>query len=55
VPVWELTEGTGAADTESAAAEFGQRLSAAMASTEPLTSQERRARAGLQNRQITLR
>jgi hypothetical protein len=55
VPVWELTEGTGAADTESAAAEFGQRLSAAMASIEPLTSQERRARAGLQNRQITLR
>ncbi len=55
VPVWELTEGTGAADTESAAAEFGRRLSAAMASTEPLTSQERRARAGLQNRQITLR
>jgi hypothetical protein len=55
VPVWELTEGTGAADTESAAAEFGQRLTAAMAATEPLTSQERRARAGLQNRQITLR
>jgi hypothetical protein len=55
VPVWELTEGTGAADTESGAAEFGRRLSAAMASTEPLTSQERRARAGLQNRQITLR
>lgn len=55
VPVWELTEGTGAADTESAAAEFGQRLSVAMASTEPLTSDERRARAGLQNRQVTLR
>lgn len=55
VPVWELTEGTGAAETESAAAEFGQRLSVAMASAEPLTSEERRARAGLQNRQVTLR
>lgn len=55
VPVWELTEGTNAADTEAAAVEFGERLTAALAITEPLTSDERRARAGLQNRQITLR
>lgn len=55
VPVWELTEGTPAADVEAAAADFGQRLAAALGSTEPLTSAERRARAGLQNRQITLR
>lgn len=55
VPVWELTDGTGAADVEAAAAEFGKRLAAALGSTEPLTSAERRARAGLQNRQITLR
>ena len=55
VPVWELTEGTSAADAEAAAVEFGDRLAAALAVTEPLTSDERRARAGLQNRQITLR
>ena len=55
VPVWELTEGTTAADVESAAADFGTRLSAALAVDAPLTSEERRARAGLQNRQITLR
>jgi hypothetical protein len=55
VPVWELTEGTGASDVEAAAADFGQRLASALAVTEPLTSEERRARAGLQNRQITLR
>ena len=55
VPVWELTEGTQAADVESAAADFGTRLSAALAVDAPLTSEERRTRAGLQNRQITLR
>jgi hypothetical protein len=42
-------------DTEAAAAEFGQRLTVALAVDAPLTSEERRARAGLQNRQITLR
>ena len=55
VPVWELTEGTSAADAEVAAADFGERLAAALAVDAPLTSEERRARAGLQNRQITLR
>ena len=55
VPVWELTEGTPSADVEAAAADFGTRLAAALAVDEPLTSDERRARAGLQNRQITLR
>ena len=55
VPVWELTEGTSAADTEAAAVDFGNRLAAALDVTEPLTSEQRRARAGLQNRQITLR
>jgi hypothetical protein len=38
-----------------AAADFGERLAAALAVDAPLTSAERRARAGLQNRQITLR
>jgi hypothetical protein len=55
VPVWELTEGTPASDVESAAEDFGRRLNAALAVDAPLTSEERRARAGLQNRQITLR
>ena len=55
VPVWELTEGTSAADTEAAAVDFGARLADALAVDAPLTSEERRARAGLQNRQITLR
>lgn len=55
VPVWELTEGTPAPDVEAAAADFGVRLAEALAVSAPLTSEERRARAGLQNRQITLR
>jgi hypothetical protein len=54
-PVWELTDGTPPADAEEAAADFGARLDAALAIDVPLTSDERRARAGLQNRQITLR
>jgi hypothetical protein len=55
VPVWELTEGTSAEGVEDAARDFGVRLEAALAVDTPLTSEERRARAGLQNRQITLR
>lgn len=55
VPVWELTEGTLADGVEDAAVTFGQTLAAALADSAPLTSAERRARAGLQNRQITLR
>jgi hypothetical protein len=55
VPVWELTEGTSAQDVESSAATFGQQLATAFDVTDSLTSPERRARAGLQNRQITLR
>jgi hypothetical protein len=55
VPVWELTDGTSADGVEGAAVDFGARLDAALASDAPLTSEERRARAGLQNRQITLR
>lgn len=54
-PVWELTEGTPASGVESAAADYLTLLTATLADSTPLTSQERRARAGLQNRQITLR
>jgi len=55
VPVWELTDRTSAEGVEEAAAAFATTLDAALAVSAPLTSEERRARAGLQNRQITLR
>ena len=54
-PVWELPLGTGADAIEDAAAALGTRLAAAMADTSPLTSDQRRARAGLTTRQVTLR
>ena len=55
VPVWELTEDTPADGCESAATAYQALLDATLADTAPLTSEERRARAGLQTRQITLR
>ena len=54
-PVWELTERSSAEACEEAAEAYSGILDAALADTAPLTSDERRARAGLQNRQITLR
>ncbi|WP_030559795.1 DUF5926 family protein [Streptomyces aureocirculatus] len=54
VPVWDLPSGVGAADVEGPAAEFAGRLATALAATEPLTPEERRARGGLTNRQVTL-
>jgi hypothetical protein len=55
VPVWDLPSDTPAGDWAAPAAEFQTRLEAALARTEPLTADERRARAGLLSRQITLR
>ncbi len=55
IPVWELARGTEAADLEGPVAEYWPRLEAALASTEPLTADERRARGGLVARQVTLR
>ncbi|WP_425955747.1 DUF5926 family protein [Xylanimonas sp. McL0601] len=55
VPVWELPAGTEAADVEQPAAELGARLEAALAVTEPLDANQRRARAGIVSRQVTLR
>ena len=55
VPVWELPLGTGADTIEDAAAALGTRLAAAMSDTSLLTSDQRRARAGLTTRQVTLR
>ncbi|HST85422.1 MAG TPA: DUF5926 family protein [Kineosporiaceae bacterium] len=55
VPVWDLAADTEAEALESPITEFDQRLRAAMAVTTPLTADERRAKAGVVNRQLTLR
>ena len=55
VPVWDLPADTPASDWAGPAREFQERLEAALAVADPLTSDERRARAGLLSRQITLR
>ncbi|MEV7962467.1 DUF5926 family protein [Oerskovia paurometabola] len=55
VPVWELPRGTEAADIEEPAKELKAKLDAALAVTEPLDANERRARAGIVSRQVTLR
>jgi hypothetical protein len=54
VPVWDLPSAMGATECEKPAAEFAERLMAALASDAPLTAEERRARGGLTNRQVTL-
>ena len=55
VPVWDLPADTPAEEWVGPATEFQTRLEAALGSTEPLSSDERRARAGLLSRQVTLR
>ncbi|PWN03376.1 topoisomerase II [Nocardioides silvaticus] len=54
-PVWELPDGTGVEGVEDAAAELRARLDEALAATADLTTEERSARAGLANRQVTIR
>ncbi|MFF3729846.1 DUF5926 family protein [Streptomyces sp. NPDC002476] len=54
VPVWDLPSTMGAAECEKPAAEFAERLADALSSDAPLTAEERRARGGLTNRQVTL-
>ncbi|MDW4908419.1 DUF5926 family protein [Streptomyces sp. ADMS] len=54
VPVWDLPTGVTAEDIEKPAAEFAERLATALAADAPLTPEERRARGGLTNRQVTL-
>jgi hypothetical protein len=54
-PVWDLVPGAEADDVEAPASAFQDRLTVALAETGPLTEPERRARAGLSNRQVTLR
>lgn len=53
MPVWELGRGTEADELDLAA--FEPRLAEAVARTEALDADERRARAGLVSRQVTLR
>ena len=55
VPVWDLPQGATAQDVEGPAAQFAQRLDEALAVSDPLTYDERRARAGVVSRQLTLR
>jgi hypothetical protein len=55
VSVWELPEGSSAESMEEPASEFDGRLREALAEDAPLDAAERAARAGLLNRQRTLR
>jgi hypothetical protein len=54
-PVWDLPVGTGAEVLEEPAAAFKKALDAALADTSPLTAEQRSARSGLANRQVTIR
>ncbi|MQA34908.1 DUF5926 family protein [Modestobacter roseus] len=55
VPVWDVPADVPGADWAGPAAELQTRLEAALAVGTPLTADERRARAGLLSRQVTLR
>jgi hypothetical protein len=54
-PVWDLPVGTGAAVLEEPAAAFHADLQAALADDSELSAAERSSRAGLANRQVTIR
>ena len=54
-PVWDLPVGTGAEILEEPAAAFARALADALADTSDLTGEQRAARNGLANRQVTLR
>ncbi len=54
-PVWDLPLGTGPEVLEDPAATFKAALDEALADTSDLTSEERAARSGLANRQVTIR
>jgi Family of unknown function (DUF5926)/SEC-C motif len=55
VPVWDLAADTDAEDLEEPAVAWAGLLADALADTTPLTADERRARAGVVSRQLTLR
>lgn len=54
-PVWDLPVGTGPEPLEDAATAFKAKLDAALADTSELTTEQRSARNGLANRQVTIR
>ena len=54
-PVWDLEVGTGAEALEDPAAAFRAALDEALADTSELTTEQRAARSGLANRQVTIR
>ena len=54
IPVWDVVPGTGSEPLESEVGPWLSRFEAAYDETSPLTSAQRRARAGLLNRQLTL-
>jgi len=55
VPVWDLLPGTSAAEVEDPAIALAGRIADAVVVTDPLSVEERRARSGLANRQVTIR
>ncbi len=55
VPVWDVPAEVPAQDWAGPAAELHSRLEAALRVTDPLSADERRSRAGLLSRQVTLR
>ncbi|WP_329456797.1 DUF5926 family protein [Streptomyces sp. NBC_01497] len=54
VPVWDLPSAMGAEECEKPAVAFAERLAEALADDTALTAEQRRARGGLTNRQVTL-
>lgn len=54
-PVWDLAVGTGPSVLDEPASAFARALAEALADTSPLSPDERAARSGLANRQVTLR
>ena len=54
-PVWDLPVGTGPEPLEESAARFAADLAEALADDSELTKEQRSARSGLANRQVTLR
>jgi hypothetical protein len=55
VPVWDLLVGTGPETLEEPAERFAADLAAALADGSDLTAEQRSARSGLANRQVTIR
>jgi Family of unknown function (DUF5926)/SEC-C motif len=54
-PVWDLPLGTGPEALEDPATAFAAALAEALADESPLTTEQRAARSGLANRQVTIR